>query len=110
MRTGLLNRQITILNPVSTARSTSGAPIVTWSTYLANIWAKVEPVKGDERFTGRRRWEVDEVDFVTRWTTAVENIGNDYRVRYNSNDYEIKSVINVDEGNHTIKLMTVLHK
>ena len=49
---------------VSTARSTDGAPIVTWSTYLANIWANVEQQTGQEIYRDRNRWEVEETDFI----------------------------------------------
>lgn len=107
MRAGLLNKQITIMQPVSTARSTDGAPVVTYSTYLANIWAAVDNKKGKEVYRDRRRWEVDEVDFTVRWTTAV--IENDYVVRWAGNDYDIKAVINVDEADRELKLITRLH-
>ena len=93
---------------VSTARSTDGAPVVTWSTYLANIWANVEQQTGQEIYRDRNRWEVEETDFICRWTT--HTILTDYRVRYDSADYDIKAVINVNEANRELRLITRKHR
>ena len=109
MRAGALNRQIHIMEPVvSTARSTDGAPVVTWSTFLANIWASVDQQSGAEIYRDRNRWEVEEVDFVVRWTT--HSILTDYRVRYNSEDYDIKAVIDVNDAHRELQLMTRKHR
>jgi len=109
MRAGRLNKQIHIMQPVvSTARSTDGAPVVTWSTYLANIWANVEQQTGQEIYRDRNRWEVEETDFICRWTT--HTILTDYRVRYGSADYDIKAVINVNEANRELRLITRKHR
>jgi len=109
MRAGRLNKQIHIMQPVvSTARSTDGAPIVTWSTYLANIWANVEQQTGQEIYRDRNRWEVEETDFICRWTT--HTILTDYRVRYDSADYDIKAVINVNEADRELRLITRKHR
>lgn len=109
MRAGKLNKQISILrSSVSSARSTDGAPIVVWSTLLKNIWARVIPQSGsNETYRDRYRWEVNEVDFETRWTT--HTLTADDRVKYDGNDYEIKAVINVDEANVERQIMTKRH-
>ncbi len=98
MRAGLRDKQIHIMkSSISTARSTDGAPIVIWSTMLANMWAQVIPKTGNETYQDRYRWEVKETDFITNWTT--HTITSDNRIKYNGDDYEIKAVINIDEAN-----------
>ena len=108
MRAGFLNKQIHIMSPTATARSTDGQPIEVWSTLLSNIWAQVMPRTGDEVYRDRYRWEVEEVDFSIRWTSVA--IEPEYRVRYDSSDYDIKAVINVAEADREIKLITTRHK
>jgi len=109
MRAGALDKLVHIMRPVvSTARSTDGAPITTWSTYIANIWASVEQKTGTEIYQDRNRWEVDETDFIMRWTT--HTIDPDYRVRYGGNDYDIKAVINVSEADRERRLITKRHR
>ena len=93
---------------ISTARSTDGGLITTWSTLLANIWAEVDQKTGSEQYRDRNRWEVDETDFIIRWTT--HDIEQDYVVRYAGNDYDIKAVINVNEADRERRLITRLHK
>ena len=109
MRAGLLNKQIHIMqSSVSTARSTDGAPVMVWSTMIANLWAQVIPKTGsNEVYRDRYRWEVDETDFITRWTT--HTITADNRIKYDGNEYEIKAVINVDEANVQRQFMTKRH-
>ena len=90
---------------ISTARSTDGAPIVVWSTLLSNIWAEVIPKTGsNEVYRDRYRWEVDETDFITRWTT--HTVTADNRIKYNGDEYEIKAVINVGEADVTRHFIT----
>ena len=104
MRAGLLRETISVRAAVSTARSTDGAPIVTYSTILADAWARVAPQKGVELYRDRNRWEVDETDFFIRYTTVSINPANE--VIYNSDVYDIKAVINVDERNRELQLIT----
>jgi SPP1 family predicted phage head-tail adaptor len=106
MRAGKLNKQISIRYPVSTARSTDGAPIITESTLLINIWAQVDPKTGSETYRDRNRWEVEETDFFIRYTTEITP---EMSVRYDGNDYDIKAVINVGERNREIQLITKRH-
>lgn len=105
MRAGKLNKQIHIMeSSISSARSTDGAPIVVWSTMLANIWAEVIPKTGSEVYRDRYRWEVEETDFITYWTT--HTITADNRIKYDGGEYEIKAVINVGEANVSRHFMT----
>jgi len=107
MRAGKINKQISIRYPVSTARSTDGAPIVTTSTLLTDIWAQVDPKTGSEMYRDRNRWEVEETDFFIRYTTAT--ITPSMSVRWDGNDYDIKAIINVGERNRELQLITKRH-
>lgn len=104
MRAGRLNRQITITSPVSTARSTDGAPIVVNSTLLSKVWARVDPKAGSEVYRDRNRWEINETDFFIRYTTV--SITPSMSVSYNGNSYDIKAVINLDDDNWELQLIT----
>ena len=105
MRAGQLNKLITIVEPVlSTARSTDGGAVYTESTVIKDIWARVDMRTGTEDYRGRARWDNREVDFFMRWTT--HTITPDMVVRYSSQDYDIKAVINVGEKNRERHLMT----
>jgi len=104
MRAGLLNKTISIRQIASTARSTDGAPIVTRSTILADIWSRVDPKTGKELYRDRNRWEVDETDFFIRFTTV--SITPAMEVAYSGNTYDIKAVINVDERDREIQIIT----
>jgi SPP1 family predicted phage head-tail adaptor len=104
MRAGLLRDVISIRYPVTTARSTDGAPIETESTLLKNVWARVDHKTGSETYRNRNRWEINETDFFIRYTTAA--ITKSMHVNYNGNDYDIKAIINVDERDREIQLIT----
>lgn len=104
MRAGLLRDVISIRYPVTTARSTDGEPIVTQSTLMSNVWARVDHKTGSEMYRDRNRWEVNETDFFIRYTT--NSITPSMSVNYENNDYDIKAVINVDEREREIHLIT----
>lgn len=104
MRAGRLRDVISIQNPVTTARSTDGAPIVTVSTFMKSVWARVVHKTGSEMYRDRNRWEINETDFYIRYTT--KTITPSMSVRYNSGSYDIKAIINVGERDREIQLIT----
>ena len=94
MRAGLLRHKISILEPKSTARSTDGAPVITYSTILKDIWAGVTPISGKEIFRDDHRWSVSDKLFTIRYTTAA--ITQNMVVVFSSDNYEIQEVIPID--------------
>ena len=104
MRAGLLDKQINIRYSVSTARSTDGAPIVTTSTLLTDVWARVDHKTGGENYKDRNRWEINETDFFIRYTTAA--ITPSMSVYYGGESYDIKAIINVNEDNRELQIIT----
>ena len=95
MRAGLLRHKISILEPQTTARSTDGAPVITYSTILKDIWSGVTPISGKEVFRDDHRWSVTDKLFTIRYTTA--EITQNMQVVSTSGTYEIQEVINVNE-------------
>ena len=108
MRAGTLNKLIHIMKVSSWTRSTDGEPIAVWTTHIENIFANVQHQTGKETYRDRYRWEVDETDFIIRWTT--HTFDPEMRVRYSGDDYDIKAVINVNERDREIRLITTKHK
>ena len=104
MRAGLLRDIISIRSPASTSRSTDGAPIVTQSTVLKDIWARVDNKAGTEIYRDRNRWDVEEADFFIRYTTV--SITPTMTVRYNSADYDIKAIIDLDNRHRELQIIT----
>jgi SPP1 family predicted phage head-tail adaptor len=95
MRSGTLRKRISIISPVSTARSTDGAPIVTYSTLLSDIWAGVQTFSAREVFKNDYRYTQNDKIFRIRYTTL--SIGTDDLIVYESNNYGIQSIIDVEE-------------
>ena len=52
IRTGRLNRRITLQQPV-TAQNSYGEKVVTWEG-VCTVWAGVEAIRGEEFFTARQ--------------------------------------------------------
>lgn len=95
MRAGTLRSRISLISPISTARSTDGAPVVTYSTTLKDIWCDVQTVTARENFVNDMRWAITDKIFRIRFTTVT--IGPKDLLVYNSERYAIQSVIDVGE-------------
>ena len=94
MLAGRLNKKISILNPVSTQSTVSGTQTITWSTYLSNAWAWVEPVKmRDIMKSGVNGQQL--VNRITiRRTTGIDV---NMRVVYNGSTYLIQDVLELED-------------
>lgn len=103
MRSGMLRHRISIIEPKSTARSTDGAPVITYSTILKDIWAGIKPMGGKELFRDDHRWSVSDKIFTIRYTTAI--IKPNMILVYSSENYEIQAVTAVDERNYQIDIV-----
>lgn len=95
MQAGRLRNRVSIISPVSTARSTDGAPITTYSTTLKDIWCEVQNISARENFKNDMRWAVTDKIFKIRYTTLA--IGPKDYVVYNSERYAVQSVIDIGE-------------
>ena len=94
MLAGKLSKKISILNPVATQSTVSGTQTITWSTFLSNAWAWVEPVKmRDIMKSGVNGQQL--VNRITiRRTTGIDV---NMRVVYNGSTYLIQDVAELDD-------------
>ena len=103
MQAGRLRQRISIISPISTARSTDGAPVVTYSTTLKDIWCDVQNVSARENFRNDMRWAVTDKIFKIRFTT--QTIGPKDLIVYNSENYAVQSVVDVGERHREHELV-----
>lgn len=103
MQAGKLNSTIDILQPDATSNA-YGEPILQYATFIPfNIWAQVEPLSGDELYKAEQVQSVVDTRFTIRYTT-VATITPAHIVLYNGEQYNIKSVINVNADNRMLVL------
>jgi SPP1 family predicted phage head-tail adaptor len=97
MRSGTLRHRISIISPRTTARTGDGAPVVTFTTALKDICARVEPMGGRESYRGDYRWADSDLRVTIRYTTVV--IEPRYALVFDGSTYNIQGVINTDQRN-----------
>lgn len=73
MRAGRLDRRITI-QAKTTAASSSGEPVETWTTVVARRSAGMAPVRGEERFGEPQLVAREQVEFTLRWAADVAGL------------------------------------
>ena len=95
MRAGKLRHRMSVISPLSTARSTDGAPIVTYSTIYKDVWCEVAPVTAVEAYRNDMRWAVTDKVFRLRYSTV--GIGAKDLIVYGGERYQIQSVVDVGE-------------
>lgn len=100
MNIGNLNKRIIIEKSTSTQNS-YGEQVQTWTT-LRDCWAKVEPVQGKEYYTAKQTASELDIRFIIRYTTI--DITPKSKLRYNNQEYNINSIINLDELNRELHL------
>jgi len=107
MNAGRMNRTVSIVKPVSTARSADGAPVITISTLASNVWAEVKPITGRETFINNAQlYEADTV-FTMRYTTALTEL---CQIKFDNNFYDIKKYIDFVDKHRTLEILGRLIK
>ena len=106
MRAGQLNRQVSIREPSTWTRSTDGEPIYTWSTVLTAVWADKQPISGRELFTRDVRWSDVTTKFILRYSTVVNTKCKVIDLGDSSAEYDIKAVIDIDDRQQGLELLT----
>jgi SPP1 family predicted phage head-tail adaptor len=105
MRAGKLNQRISIISPHSTSRSAAGAPVVTYSTALKDIWAQVEPLGGRESFHGSYRWADSDIRVTIRYTTVT--IEPRYNIVWQGSTYNIQGVVDSSAAHKELVIMAI---
>jgi SPP1 family predicted phage head-tail adaptor len=105
MRAGTLNRLISIRLPASTSRSTSGQPIVTYTTVLDRIWADRVPVSGREMFKQDERWSEVTTRWLIRYSTKIDTTCKLIDIADSSAEYDIQAVINIGDKDEGLEIL-----
>lgn len=105
MNAGRMDKLVSIVETISTARSTDGAPILTISTLASNVWAEYKPITGRESFINAAiQYEADAV-ITMRYSSFVNEVR---QIKYNGNFYNIKKFINFYDKNVDIEIFVGL--
>lgn len=100
MQAGRLDRQIVIQKATSTQNS-YGEQAMGWSN-LVTLWARVNPLAGNELFRAQQiRAEID-TEFTLRHTTLIHP---DMTIVYGGVTYDIHSIINVGDRNRELRIL-----
>lgn len=103
IRSGALTKKISIEEITGTARTSSGDVTETWAERSAPF-AAIEPINGREYFAASQVQAENTVRFRIRYESGLTT---KMRILYNTNYYDIHSIINAREGNDELILMAV---
>lgn len=100
LRIGQLHHRVTLQSASETADG-GGGFTATWSD-IATVWARIEPLSGKERMTAQQLENP-----LTHRITIRHRSGVDakMRIKFGSRIFNIRSVLNPDEGNEVLELM-----
>ena len=104
MRAGSIRHRLVIDYPVETQDQTTGESVTTFAV-LANVWGRVEPLRGREALVdGAIRADMD-TRITVRWAEPLNVLSPDYRIRHQDSIYNIVSVAHVNYGHREIQIM-----
>lgn len=92
VRTGELDRRITIEQPTTTGYDGAGQPTVEWTSF-ATVWAKREPLSGSEQFAADQRYARQGAVFTVRHLPGLTPA---MRVFCEGTYYQIEDVAEMD--------------
>ena len=101
-----LSRKITIEQPTE-SKDSNGMVTQTWTTYYQPM-AKISPALGREYYEAKQLTSDQSIKFALRYSSKAVGITPKMRISYNSNYYDIGSIINSYENNREIVIMAVL--
>ncbi|MCK6475326.1 MAG: phage head closure protein [Phycisphaerales bacterium] len=92
VRTGELDRRITIEQPTTVGYDAAGGPTVEWASFTT-LWAKREPMSGSEQFGADQRYARQAAVFTVR---HIPGITPAMRVVCEGQIYQIDDVAELD--------------
>lgn len=106
MRSGRINKIISIQAPASEIDARTGQKVPTWSE-LAVIWAGIEPLRGNDLYAAQQHNSEITTKIVIRWTQALEDsINHTFTVVFRRTRYQLLSdPINPNSSNRELHLM-----
>lgn len=96
---GRLRYKIALQSPTATDDG-GGGHSVAWTT-VANLWADIRPSGGDETY---RQGKVQEKVTHKIYIRYRDTINTSYRINYDSRNFNIKNILNVDERDRYLEL------
>ena len=100
VKPGELNRQITI-NSLTNTPDGQGGFSSSFGVF-ATVWAKITPMKGSEKVHSDRLSTQQLSKVMMRY---ISGLNQTMQVIYNSQEYQIRSIVNIDEKNEWLELM-----
>ena len=100
---GERNRVISVQVNSPTTYTAEGEPISSWSTLLAGIWAKYEPISGREYFLASQRYSESVARFTIEYTTYTLN--ESMRIKFGSDYYEIRYIKDVNDERSNFEIL-----
>lgn len=95
MRTGELNRRITLESEVTESRDTYGGVSKAWEIQ-DTVWAKVKFLSGKESEVADKITSLQMTEFSIRWRSDISPTGA-WRIRYDGRVYNIKGIYEVGQ-------------
>ncbi len=99
MRPGLLQYRVEIQTQTSTSDD-MGQPVISWATSQTR-WAGIIPLTSREGFFAKSVRPELSHRITLRWFDGLEH---GHRIKMDARIFDIASIINVDEGNHTLQV------
>jgi SPP1 family predicted phage head-tail adaptor len=99
-KAGDLNRKIDVNQPNNISDGQGGSS-VGW-TLFKSTWAKLEPMKGAEKVRSDRLTTAQMTKVIMRYDPLVTD---EMQIVYNGEEYQIRSVVNINESNEWLELM-----
>ena len=99
MRPGLLQYRMEIQTPTST-RDAMGQAVMSWTTSQTR-WAGIIPLTSREGFFAKSVRPELSHRITLRWFAGLEH---GHRIKMDARIFNIASIINVDEGDHTLQV------
>ena len=96
---GMLKRRVTFQR-ANKVRRDGGGYDYDWADLLT-AWAKITPKTGTEKTHAGKLQATNYVIVIMRYTNVLQA---DDRMQYNGNDYQIRSIINIEEQNQWLEL------
>lgn len=100
MNIGKLRHRITLLKQVNEVND-YGASTQTWKR-VATVWANVRPLSGREYFSAQ---QVQSEITTQIWLRYIEGIKPTMKVKFGKREFEILSVLNIQERDVSLQLM-----
>lgn len=103
MRAGLTKKRVALDEPVTTQNAT-GEEVTAWSE-VATVWASIEPIRGREALLNGLNAAQMDTRLRMRWSTALDAMNSEWRIRYKETVYNVVSIAHVMTGRRELEIL-----